>query len=64
MDVVEVEVVDTPVCKLLLDNGLDLFRVVERVPQFADDEDVFTLYDTLLDGSGDTLAGFNLVTVI
>lgn len=64
MDQVEVEVVDSPVCELFTGNGLDLFGVVEGVPQFRGDEEVFALYDALLDSAGNTLAGFDFVAVI
>jgi hypothetical protein len=37
--VVEVKVVDAPVGKLLADDGLDAFWVVEGVPELADDEE-------------------------
>jgi hypothetical protein len=64
VDVVQVEVVDAPVGELLLDNGLDLFRVVERVPQLGDDEEVFAFYEPLLDGASDTFSALNLVAVV
>jgi hypothetical protein len=64
VDVVQVEVIDVPVRKLLLDNGLDLFRVMERVPQFADDEEVLTLYEAFLDGARYTLPCFYFIAVV
>jgi len=38
VDKEEVEVLDAPVCQLLLGNLLDLVAVVEGVPELADDE--------------------------
>jgi hypothetical protein len=61
---VQVEVVDAPVLELLLDNGLDLFLVMECLPQLRDNEEFFAFYEALLDGAGDTLAGLDFVTVI
>lgn len=40
MDNVEVEVVDVPVCELFLANRGDAFRVVERVPELGNKEEV------------------------
>lgn len=64
VDVEEIEVVNTPVSELLADNWLDLLLVVEAVPQLRDDEKVLALYQALLDGTGNTLASLNLVSVI
>ena len=38
VDVVQVKILDSPVPKLLLDNGLDLLWVMERIPQLANEE--------------------------
>jgi hypothetical protein len=64
MDNVEIEVVDAPIGELLLEDGLDLFRVVEGVPKLADDEEVFALDETFLDGTGYALASFDFVAII
>ena len=64
MDVVQVEVLDVPVRKLLLDNRLDLFRVMEGVPQFADDEEVLTLYEAFFDGARYTLSCFYFIAIV
>lgn len=64
MDNVEIEVVDTPISELLLEDGLDLLGFVERVPELADDEEVLALDDALLDGTGYTLSGLDLVAII
>jgi hypothetical protein len=64
VDQVEIEVVNTPVRELLACDWLDLLGVVERVPKFRSDEEVFALYDALLDSAGNTLAAFDLVAVI
>jgi hypothetical protein len=64
VDVVDVEVVDAPVSQLLLDNGLDLLRVVERVPEFGDKDEVFALDEAVFDGTGDALAAFYFVAVV
>lgn len=61
---VEVEVVDAPVGKLLAADGLDLIAVVKGVPEFGDDEELFSLHDAFLDGASDTLSGLFLVAVI
>jgi hypothetical protein len=49
---------------LLLQDRLDLFGVVERVPQLADDEELFALDKTVLDGAGYTLASFDFVAIV
>lgn len=61
---IQVEVVNTPVLELLLGDGLDLLVVVECLPKLGHDEEVLALYETLLDGAGDTLTGFDFVAVI
>jgi hypothetical protein len=63
MHVEEVEVVDLPVLQLPAANGFDHVGFVEVVPQFRHDEEVLSLDDSLLDGSGDTFATFLLVLV-
>lgn len=60
----EVEVVDSPVGKLLPGDGLNLIVVVERLPELGDNEEVLALYNALLDGAGDTLTGLDLVAVV
>lgn len=64
VDQVEIEVLETPVGKLLADNGLDAVAVVEGVPELGDDEELLALDDALLDGAGYTLAALNLVAVV
>lgn len=61
---VEVEVVDSPVCELFADDGLDSGAVVEGVPEFGDEEEFFAFYEAVFDCSGDALAGFFFVAVI
>ena len=61
---VEVEVVDAPVGELLLGDGLHTLGIVERVPQLGDEEELLTLHEAILDGTGDTLAALNLVAVV
>ena len=64
VDEVQVEVVDAPVSKLLAADGLDLLAVVECLPELADNEEVFALYKSLLDGPGDTLTALDFVAVV
>lgn len=64
VDNVEVEVVDSPICELFLRNWLDLLRIVERVPELGYDEQVLALHQALVDGAGDTLSGFYLISVV
>lgn len=61
---VEVEVLEAPIGELLARDGLDLWAVVEGVPELGDDEEIFTLYQAVLDGAGDALAGLFLVAVV
>ena len=56
MNDVEVEVVDAPVCQLLLAHRLDFVAVVEAVPQFRDEKELFPFDDALFDCFGYTLA--------
>ena len=64
MDQVQVEVVNAPVRELLLGDGLDLVVVVEGLPELRDNEKVFAFYEAVLDGAGNTLAGFDFVAVV
>lgn len=64
VDDVEVEVVEAPVCELFFADGLDLVAVMEGVPQFGDEEEVFALYDALFDRTGNTLAGLDLIAIV
>lgn len=64
VDVEEIEVLNTPVSELLAGNWLDLLLVVEAVPKLGDNEEILALDQTLLDGTGNTLTGLNLVSVI
>lgn len=64
MDEVEVKVVDAPVGELLFANGLDLFGVMEGVPELRDNEEFLSLYETLLDRTGNALARFDFVAVV
>jgi hypothetical protein len=64
VDVVEVEVFESPVCKLLSADWLNVLLLVEGVPELADNEKLFALDDTVCNCAGDTLAGFNLVSVV
>jgi hypothetical protein len=61
---VQIEVVDAPVSKLLAGNGLDLVGLVEAVPELGDNEEILALDETILNGTGNTLTGFNFVTVV
>lgn len=61
---IQIKVVNPPVFQLLLANGFDPFLVVERVPQLGYEEEIFTLDETLFQGSGNALTGFFLVSII
>jgi hypothetical protein len=64
VDQVQVKVVNAPVLELLLCDRLDLLVIVEGLPELGDDEELFALYEALLDGAGNTLAGFDFIAVI
>ncbi len=61
---VQVKVLQTPILQLLSDHRLDTLPVVEGVPELGNDEELFTLDETILDGSSDTLTGLDLISVI
>jgi hypothetical protein len=61
---VQVEVVNTPVGELLAADRSHTIAVVEAVPQLGDDEELLALDNSLLDSAGNTLASFDLVTVV
>ena len=61
---VEIEVVDFPILQLLLANRLDLFLVVKGIPEFGNDEELFALYEAVLDGPAYALAAFLLVAIV
>lgn len=64
VDDVQVKVVNAQVCELLLGNGLDLVGIVERVPELGNEEQLLTLDESVLDGTGNTLANLLLVAVV
>lgn len=64
VDQVQVEVVDAPVGKLLLGDGLNLVIVVEGLPQLGDDEEVRSLYEAVFDGAGNALSGFDFIAIV
>ena len=61
---VQVEVINAPVVQLLLANRLHPVAVVEGVPELGNEEEVFALYEAVLDGTGDTLACLHFVAVV
>jgi len=61
---VQVEIVDSPVCKLLSADGLDGMGVVEGVPELGDEEEIGALYEAFFYGAGDALAGFGFIAVV
>lgn len=64
VDEEEVKVVDLPVGELLAGDGLDVLLVVVSLPELGDDEEILSLHNALLDGTGDTLTTGLLVAVI
>lgn len=60
----QIKVVNTPISELLPCDGLNLIVVVERLPELGNNKQILALYETLLDGTCDTLSGFLLVTVV
>lgn len=60
----QVEVVKAPVGQLLAADGLDAVTVVEAVPELGHNEELFTLHNSFLNGTGNTLASLDLVAVI
>lgn len=56
MNDVEVEVVDAPILELLFADGFDVLVVVEGIPEFGDEKEIFSLHYTFLDGACNTLA--------
>lgn len=61
---VEVEVIEAPVFELFFADGFDAGAVVERVPEFGDEEEVGAFDEAVFDGTGDALAGFDFVAVV
>ena len=61
---VEVEVVDAPVLELFFANWLDFVAIVEGVPEFRYEKEIFTFDEAVFNGTGDALAGLYLVTII
>jgi hypothetical protein len=60
----EVKLLDTPILKLLSANWLNLVAIVEGIPEFRNDEEILAFYQTILDGTSNTLTGFDFVSVI
>jgi hypothetical protein len=61
---VKIEVVNVPVCELLLEDWFDLLGVMERVPELGDEEKIFALYEAVFDCAGYALAGFDFVAIV
>lgn len=64
MDQEEIEVVEAPPLELLADNGFNLVLLVEGVPEFRGDEEVFAFNKAFINCALDTLASDLLVAVI
>jgi hypothetical protein len=64
VDDIEVEIVDSHVGELLAADGLDLSAFMEGVPKLGNEEELFSLYEAILNGTGDTLSGFHLIAII
>ena len=64
MDVVQIEVVDSPVAELLAHDRFDPFRVVEGIPQLADYEELGACDKAFFDGPRNALARFGLVAIV
>jgi len=64
VDEEQVEVVNTPPLELLAADRLDPLGLVEGVPQFRDNEELFTLHDALVESTFHALATLLLVGVI
>ena len=64
VDDVEVEVGDAPVLELFLADGLDDGVVVVGVPEFGDEEEIFSFNYAFFNGAGDALAAFDFVAVV
>ena len=63
MDVLEVEVVDAPVLKLVFANGCNALGVVEGVPELGDEEEIRATDEAFFYGARDTEADFEFVAV-
>ena len=50
--------------ELLFADGFDVFVAVVGIPEFGDEEEIFSLYYTFLDGAGDALACFDFIAVV
>jgi len=61
---VKVEVVDAPVLQLLLADRADAVMVVEGVPELGDKKKIGAFDESVFDGPGNTLTGFDLVAVV
>lgn len=55
---------DIPVRELLFADWLDPVAIVERVPQFGDDEELLALDEAVFYRSRDTLSALLLISVI
>lgn len=60
----QVKIVNAPIRELLAADGLDFVTLVERVPELADEEQIFTLYETVFDGSCDTFTCLFFIAII
>jgi hypothetical protein len=64
VDDIKIKVVNAPVFELLLAYGLDSVVVVEGVPKLGDEEEIFSLHNTLFDGTGNSLTRLDFITIV
>ena len=60
----QVEVVNAPIPKLLFADGFDTVAIVKGVPQLGNDEKLFALDNSFLDGACNALTRFDLIAII
>ena len=59
----EINVIETKVSQRLLAGLSNVLRAVESIPKFSSDEEVFSLHNTLINSSLDTLTSFDFVKI-
>lgn len=64
MDIVQIEVLNTPPFERLLGDWDNMLAIMEGIPELGNDKKILALDKAIIDGTFHTLAGFLLVSIV
>lgn len=64
MDIVQIEVLNTPPFERLLGDWDNMLAIMEGIPELGDDEKILARDKAIIDGTFHALAGFLLVSIV